>query len=102
MAIEAESMRDVHAAQDQLSSLRQRMHIITDSNMNHCRTIGASGLATKQFVTRTNHLRLAPSLRDREEVLETNVAIASRLTTAKSRWAAAPNSDNTLLYAVLL
>ena len=54
MPVQAHAMRNIHAAKDQFASRRQRMHIITDSNMNHCRTIGTSPLATKLFVDWTH------------------------------------------------
>jgi len=47
VSLETEAMGNLHAAEDQLASRRQRMDVITDSNMNHWRTIGAGGLATK-------------------------------------------------------
>jgi hypothetical protein len=35
MPVQALVMRNLHAAEDQFASLHQRMHVITDANMNH-------------------------------------------------------------------
>jgi hypothetical protein len=39
MPVQALAVGDFHPAQDQLASLRQRMHIVTNSSMNHKRRI---------------------------------------------------------------
>jgi len=50
MPIQSARVRDLHATENQLSTLSKRVDIVSRANVNHGRSLSSSAILTKYFV----------------------------------------------------